>query len=86
MRNTLECYKDLNVEGVTIKSRRGEKGNKESGILEVIEIIGGKNGIYKGKYGRWRKGSYYDPEIFTHKEAVAQWQTTNLGKFRMVTN
>ena len=83
---TDEYYKDIEVEGVTIVSRRGMQGNKEHGIMEVIEIIGSKEGEYKGKNGRWRKGNYYNPEKFSYPKAMKHWQKNNLHKFNEVTN
>ncbi len=81
-----EYYKEVNVNGVSIVGRRGLKGNEESGVLEVIEIIGRKDGVYKGKDGKWRKGTIFATDIYTYREAMTHWQIANLRKFGMVVN
>ena len=84
MFHTLEYFDVINIDGLEIFSRRGLKGNEEHGILEVIEIIGYKNGVYRGKDSKWATGTIYDTDKYTYEEAMAHWQSINLLKFAKV--
>ncbi len=86
MFSTLESYKELNIDGVTVTSRRGFKGNQEHGILEVIEIKGRKEGKLNGKQGSWGRGQLYNTDRYSYDEAMRQWRNEELTKFNEITN
>lgn len=81
---TTENYVDVNIDDISIKSRRGIIGTEEDGFLEVYEIIGSKKGLYKGEQGKWMTGMYYDPDEYTYEKAMSHWQKTCLPKFDKV--
>jgi len=81
MRHTFEYYKDINIDGVIIRSRRGLKGNSKDGMFEVFEIIGKKCGTYQGEQGNWQTGMLYNLDKFTYTEAIEDWKAKNLPKF-----
>ncbi len=76
MESVFERYDDIEVDGVTIDSWRGLKGDEEHGILEVISITGHK--------GDLTTGILYNPDKYTYKEAMDHWQRMNLPGFRDV--
>ena len=81
MYSTIENYEELNIDGVTVTSRRGFKGNEKDGIMEVIEIIGRKEGVLKGEHGKWAKGVLYDSNAHSYTEAMEDWKLNKLPKF-----
>ena len=85
MRLVFENYENISMDGVIILSQRGLEGVKGD-LMEVIEVTGCKDGMYKGKQGRWRTGAYYNPEKYTHEEAISHWKIVNMRKFETVTN
>ena len=86
MFHTFEYYKDVNVDGISIRSRRGLKGNEEDGVFEVFDIIGRKDGTYHGKQGYWMTGMLFDVNKYSYKEAMLFWENINLPKFAEVLN
>lgn len=80
MFRTLEYYEDMEIDGVLISSRRGLKGN-EGEVLDVIEIIGRKEGFLNGKCGRWAYGRFYDTGKYTYTEAINHWKNKIMPKY-----
>jgi hypothetical protein len=72
-------YPELNIDGVNIQSRKFLKGNLTSGVMEVIEFVGRKE-------GRWAQGHLYNADKYTYEEALEHWKENRLPKFSEVTN
>ncbi|KKN47753.1 hypothetical protein LCGC14_0659870 [marine sediment metagenome] len=73
-------YSELTIDNVLIQSRKFIKGNLTSGTVEVIEIIGRKEGILDGKEGNWAQGMLYK----TDEQAMEHWKENKLPKFKEV--